>query len=493
MNNNRILVVSCLLACLLACLTAARPACGGQLHVGAASVDITPSEPVAVSGQFHLRIARKVESPVTANVIALESRQGARLLDLAIMVSCDVVYIPTEVLRLVRQTVSRRLPGFDTSKIFLNGTHTHTAPVLLGGKYKIPAKGVISVEKYRAIFVDRVAKAIVAAWGARKPGRVSWGLAHAAVACNRRAVYANGSARMYGGTNTREFRGLEGYEDQDVNTLFFWDAAGAMIALAVNVSCPSQEVEGRSTVNADFWHPVRQALRKRYGKKLCVLGWTGAAGDQSPHLMYRKAAEERMRKLRGLTRLEEIARRIVRAVDEAHKVVKDDRHAEAPLVHKVETIHLPMRLVKDAEYAEAKAAVDRARARIAKDPKAADREHRRMKWYEVTVQRFERQKTDHNPTHETELHVLRIGDAVICTNAFELFTDYGIRIKARSKATQTFVVQLVGPGTYIPTAKAVRGGHYSAIVHSSLIGPKGGQALVDRTVTLIDSLWAKPK
>ena len=486
--HNRIPAVSFLLACLLS----SRAAPGAQLHVGTASVDITPAEPVAVSGQFHLRIAREVESPVTANVIALESRQGDRSLDAAVMVSCDVVYIPTEVLRLVRESVGRRLGQFDTSKIFLNGTHTHTGPVLLVDKYKVPAKGVISVEKYRALFVDRVAKAIVDAWQGRKPGRVSWGLGHAAVACNRRAVYANGSARMYGATNTRDFRGLEGYEDQDVNTLFFWDAAGSMIAIAVNVSCPSQEVESRSAVNADFWHPVRQALRKRYGKKLCVLGWTGAAGDQSPHLMYRKAADERMRKLRGLTRLEEIARRIVRAVDEAHEAVKNDRHAEAPLVHKAETIRLPMRLVKPAEYAEAKAAVDRARARIAKDPRAADREYRRMKWYEVTVQRFERQKTDAKPTYEMELHVLRIGDAVVCTNAFELFTDYGIRMKARSKAVQTFVVQLVGPGTYVPTARAVRGGHYSAIVHSSLVGPEGGQALVDRTVALIDSVLAKP-
>jgi len=487
--HNRIPAVSCLLACLLSAWAAP----GAQLHVGTASVDITPAEPVAVSGQFHLRIARKVESPVTAGVIALESRQGDRSLDAAVMVSCDVVYIPTEILRLVRESVGRRLAGFDTSKIFLSGTHTHTGPVLLVDKYKIPAKGVISVEKYRTLFVDRVAKAIVDAWKARKPGRVSWGLGHAAVACNRRAVYANGSARMYGATNAREFRGLEGYEDRDVNTLFFWNASGTLIAVAVNVSCPAQEVESRSTVNADFWHPVRQALRKRYGKKLCVLGWIGAAGDQSPHLMYRKAADERMRKLRGLTRLEEIARRIVRAVDEAHEAVKNDRHADVPLVHKAETVRLPMRLVKPAEYAEAKAAVDRARAQIAKNPKAADREHRRMKWYEVTVQRFERQKTDPKPTYEMELHVLRIGDAVVCTNAFELFTDYGIRMKARSKAVQTFVVQLVGPGTYVPTARAVRGGHYSAIVHSSLVGPEGGQALVDRTVKLIDALWAKPR
>jgi hypothetical protein len=95
-----------------------------------------------------------------------------------------------------------------------------------------------------------------------------------------------------------------------------------------------------------------------------------------------------------------------------------------------------------------------------------------MRWYGRTVERFEAQKDDPNPMHEMELHVLRIGDAVICTNQFELFTDYGIQIMGRSKALQTFVVQLVGDGTYLPTERAVRGGSYSAIVHSSLVGPK---------------------
>jgi hypothetical protein len=50
----------------------------------------------------------------------------------------------------------------------------------------------------------------------------------------------------------------------------------------------------------------------------------------------------------------------------------------------------------------------------------------------------------------------------------------------------------VGPGGYLPTEKAVRGGHYSAVVHSSLVGPEGGKVLVDRTVKVIHSLWAGP-
>ena len=101
------------------------------------------------------------------------------------------------------------------------------------------------------------------------------------------------------------------------------------------------------------------------------------------------------------------------------------------------------------------------------------------------------QQENPDPVLETEVHVLRIGDAVICTNPFELYTDYGIRIQARSKALQTFTVQLAGPGHYLPTAEAIQGGGYSAIPQSCPIGPEGGQLLVDRTVELIDKIFSK--
>jgi hypothetical protein len=311
------------------------------------------------------------------------------------------------------------------------------------------------------------------------------------VAYNRRAAYADGSARMYGKTDVSEFRHLEGYEDHDVNTLFFWNREGRLIAMAVNVPCPAQEVESRSVINADFWHPVRQALRARYGQELCVLGWTGASGDQSPRPMYRRVADDRMRRLRGLDRLEEIARRVVRAVDDAYEAVQRDRHEDVCLVHRVETLRLPMRMVTAAEHAQAQAAVREAARQIEENDNAADREYRRMKWYEKTVERFDRQRIDPDPAHEVELHVVRIGDAVICTNPFELFTDYGIRIQGLSPAVQTFVVQLAGPGSYLPTERAVQGGHYSAVVHSSLVGPEGGDVLVNRTVETIQSLWGE--
>ena len=47
-----------------------------ELYIGRAVADITPELPVALMGQFNLRIADTIETPLTANVIALESRDG---------------------------------------------------------------------------------------------------------------------------------------------------------------------------------------------------------------------------------------------------------------------------------------------------------------------------------------------------------------------------------------------------------------------------------
>src|ERR1019366_5222595 len=180
-----------------------------------AQPNCTSALPVALDGQFNLRIAKTAETPLTANVMALESREGNRSLNLAIMVSYDLVGIPDELLGMVRQEVLKQLPELDARKLFLNATHTHTAPVLKNDlassfRYPIPKDGVLQVEEYGRFFAQRVAEAIVKAWNSRRPGSVTWGLSHAAVAYNRRAVYAqklptpgafsDGTARMYGET-----------------------------------------------------------------------------------------------------------------------------------------------------------------------------------------------------------------------------------------------------------------------------------------------------
>lgn len=455
----------------------------GELNIGAVSIDMTPPLPVSLDGQMRLRIAEEVQSPLTAGIVVLENVDGD-FKNVSVWVSLELVVITEKLKNMIEERIETLIPDIDARKLIINATHTHTGPSTRIGNFILP-EGVRSIEETLEFITQKVSEGIFQAWKYRKPGSVSWGLGQAKLAVNRRAVYYDGSARMYGDTDLPEFRGLEGPEDHDLNVLFFWDENEQLIATCINVSCPAQEVEGRSAINADFWYPVREQLRERFGEELVVLGWIGAAGDQSPHLMYGRVGEERMRELRGLTRLEELARRIVVSVEDVYDVVQTDKHSDIKLIHKLKTLKLPKRLVTVDALNEAKSAIEE----IESDTERRITNYRRIKWHQAIIDRYEQQQLNPDQTYDVEIHLIRLGEVVICTNPFEMFTEYGIRMKARSPAVQTFVVQLVGGGTYLPTMEAVRGGHYSAIIQSNQVGPEGGDILVEETVRGIDEIW----
>ena len=430
---------------------------------------------------MHTRIGRTVESPVQANALAMESRSGDEVLDQAIFVASGVVYIPPHISARAREVLAEQIPDFDVQKLILSGTHTHTGPVMLEGKYSILDDDVMLPKEYSEYFAQRIAEAATAAWNNRIAAKAGWGMGDAVIGYNRRSYFEDGHGQMYGDISIDTFRGIEGPEDHAVESLFFWDENDQLIASAINIVCPAQEVEGRSEVNADFWHPVRESLKKKYGDGLVVLGWIGAAGDQSPHIRYRKAAEDRMRRLRGLDRLDEIARRIVRAWEESYEGAQKEKFDDIPMVHVVKPIELPRRLVTEKEYNDLQQEIET----YSKDPKNS----RRVVWSQAALRRYERQQEGPLEPYIMELHALRLGDIAITTNDFELYTQYGIQMKSKSKALHTFVIQLAGPGTYVATPEAIAGGGYSAIVQSNEVGSEGGQVLVDETVAAVNTLW----
>lgn len=306
-------------------------------------------------------------------------------------------------------------------------------------------KNVLKVKEYGDFFLNRVVDAAVYAWQTREPGGLSWGLGQAVVGYNRRAFYSNGHSAMYGNTDDPRFQNIEGSEDHGLELLFFWNEQNKLTGIVVNVACPAQETAEESFVSADFWHEVREEIHKRYGKETFVLPQCAAAGDQSPHLLWRKKAEQIMIQRKGISRRREIAHRILRGIDEVFPFAKTDIKKRMVFKHQVIHMRLPMTAQKLPTFYD----------------------------------------TDPSPV---EVHIVRLGDVAIATNPFELFLDYGIRIKARSKAILTLLVQLCSQNSgYLPTEKAVRGGGYSA--ERYIVGPEGGTVLVDETVKWINTMW----
>jgi hypothetical protein len=278
--------------------------------------------------------------------------------------------------------------------------------------------------------------------------------------------------------------------------LCFYDSQKRLKAAALTLPTTAQ-CEGGSKVSADFWHEVRRLIQQRHGQDVCVLGFCAPAGDQTPRPQVRKRSEQRMCEIRGLNYSQEIGRRIANTFEDVAAVIAKDIRADVPLVHRVEQIELPARIVTDAEYAVAEKVCGEIDAKQSR----AKSDHWTRAFYGLVAERYLAQQKGESKTFEMELHVLRLGDVAIATNPFELFLDYGVQIEARSPAVQTFLIQLATSGQkhayYVPTPRAVAGGaldenpftNYSATVMSNMVGPEGGQVLVDRTVEAIQRLW----
>jgi hypothetical protein len=308
---------------------------------------------------------------------------------------------------------------------------------------------------------------------------------------------------MYGKTDDPEFSHVEGYEDHSVNILCTWDMEHRLTGLVVNVACPSQISECSYLLSADYWHETRQELRRRLGADIHILAQASAAGDQSPHLLLSKAAEERMWRLMGRTQREDLAVRIADAVTGALPYMEKEIDWQPVLMHSVETINLPRRLLtkQDVEAADAEAAqwrkeYEKLLSDFEDHPeerqplewyKWLTQDYRIMRWNEAVAKRYDLQKDE--PLMLVELHALRIGDIAMAVNPFEYYLDFGMQIKAHSRAVQTFVVQLAGAGTYLPTERAITGRSYGAVAASTPVGPEGGRKLAELTVDAINTLF----
>jgi len=157
------------------------------------------------------------------------------------------------------------------------------------------------------------------------------------------------------------------------------------------------------------------------------------------------------------------------------------------LRHIVKDISLPRRMITDAEAAEVREELAKLEAAEAAAP-VKNRMYSSIYRCKEALERYELQKTQ--PRSRMELHVVRLGETAFAFNPFELFLDFGVRMRARSPAEQTFVVQLShGNSSYLPTERAVAGKSYGAGVYDNKVGPEGGQVLVEETLALLKELW----
>ena len=484
----------------------------GELRIGWDNQDITPARPVELIGQYYQRISRRVRDPLSVTALAMEQRTSAGTAA-AVMVSGDLLFITRDLQQEVRECIGSQAPGLDPKMVLINGTHIHSGPAYFAPfRWWKPAAQVMPPDEIRALWRDRITRAVVNAWNARRPAGVSDARVYAAAGFCRRTLHADGRAVMYGDPGQTDFVGMEAGHDHAVQMLFTWDDREALTGVIVNVPCPSQVLEARYVVSADFFGELRARIRKTYGPQVQMLAQVSAAGNQSPRDLPAQRHDDV--NYWDESGVRAIARRLEHAVAEGYASARECIERAPVLKHMVRDIALPVRRASTREYRGAAAEVKRLSARYADaetasrhlyarfvaDMHAGEKKKRhgpfdnkeldfvQLENAQAVIQRFDAQ--DGTPAFPVELHAVRVGDCAFVTNPFELYLDYGQIIQARSRAKRTFVVQLTGDAAgYLPTQRAVAGGGYGALIINGHVGPDGGQALVDASVRAIQSLW----
>ena len=499
-----------------------------HLRIGWAEESLVPAKRVRLAGQFFERISDHVESPISVTAMAVEACGDA-----LILASVDIVGVDRALLALIRKKFAELTGEVDPLKLVVSATHTHTSlevradadeedrkngifqnsvsvleEFLPAGKLytpKVTADDTVLGAKEGAVFVaEKVALAAKRAWVNRAEAMYANEFGRAPVGMCRRACYDDGSAKMWGDTNTANFVALEGGNDSGIELLYTFDREKKLTGVVANLTCPAQILEQRSFISADFWGRTKALLREKLGQHIFLLGLCGAAGDQCPRDLVRwvdpetpiddpnvkrpylikRKADPSMYDISGCNRAgKRIANEILSVYEEI-----TDWQAEPVFVHKAIELNLPLRKATETEYREAVRQIEYYVEKNREKAQFDFEDNARMHVYAGTILRYRQQQ--YTETFPIEYHVIRLGDIAITTNPFELFLDYGNRIKARSYAQQTFIVQLCcGCDGYLPTEKAEQGGHYSAYISSGNVGHEGGDLLVRNTIHEINTLF----
>ncbi len=491
-----------------------------KLMIGWSEADITPDslgKNIPLYGQYYARIATGIHSRLKTVAVAVVSGNES-----FINVSIDNVGVPSQFVDAVRKKVAELESGIDTSKIIINAIHTHSAPSLYfdvesdawkktvrvgASDWEAIKDQILSANEYAAFAIPVVSENIVKAWRSRKPGGIAKAFGNARIGHCRRAVYDNGKAEMYGDTTRPDFIGMEAGEDTGIEMLFTCDEQGKKTGMLLNVACPSQNMESTYVVSSDFAGATRELLKQEYGEDFCTIYQISPAGCQSPRDLVRHyTTEPDFWHADGVPVL---ADRLLTAVKTA--VLSEIDYAPV-LKSIVVPVSLPRRRASYTEYKAAQAELARLTAIMPEDkafeafcaethanekidgpgPYDSKLHHYVLiKNEQAVITRYEDQ--DETPCFTFDMNVIRLGDIAIANNPFELYLHYGQNIKARSKAFQTFLIQLAGGANlhagYLPSPEGEKFGGYGGLIINGQVGHDGGYKLCDITVEAINNLF----
>ncbi|MFM8574197.1 MAG: neutral/alkaline non-lysosomal ceramidase N-terminal domain-containing protein, partial [Pirellula sp.] len=254
---NRLAIAFSLILSLFSATNSLESTRAQDWHVGAAKIDITPEEPVRLSGYAsRMRPADGIEDRLSARALVMSptaqaGKAGEEGLssDSLVIVSIDAIGISAVMTEKVLEKVLPKLK-IPRSRIVFCTTHSHTAPHLDGlipnlFGVAMPEAEQQAMLRTTQMNIDRIAQVILDASKKLSPGKVEYGLGRAEFAINRRML----KDKQWVGIGTVD----EGPVDRNVRVLRIVDQQGKLIAVSYQYACHSTSISpDENKISADW-------------------------------------------------------------------------------------------------------------------------------------------------------------------------------------------------------------------------------------------------
>ncbi len=392
--------------------------------IGIAEVNYTPDVGMDMAGNYRGDdyASRGIHDPLYAKAVVAANEKGEKVA----LLTVDICYIPKESIELMRDYIASN-STIKGENVMITATHTHSGPVAELNAPK--AKDYLTKAASAVVNADKDLKPTVLSVGRSKEDRVSH---------NRRLKCKDGTTHMCWEKFEPGFV-IEpwGPIDPELITLSIAQE-GKPTGVIVNFACHATTLTGNNWLySADYPGYLGESIRRVKGKEYMPIFFNGCSGNVT-QVDYRVGFPDtyqecqRIGYILGVSALEAInsekpiASDVVAVSKEMvpvkHMTITDEQFAWAQaIMKKVEREGMPPLQadgIPDAQYA--------------KD------------WLDM---RSHQDKVD-----SLEVMVVRIGDAAFVGLPGEMFTEFGMEIKAKSPCKNTMVMGLTNDEKgYFPT------------------------------------------
>ena len=444
---------------------------------GAATSNITPPLGMEIVGNFAPRpIAKHVHDELHVRCLVLDD--GTTKLAFAV---ADTISLGRDVWDEAKKKLEAAT-GIPAANMMFSGTHTHSSVSAITNKDP-------SLD-YRSFIISRVVDGVRRALKNLEPARIAWGSGEVPQhVFNRRWLLKEGvtNDNPFGGKDRAvmnpssllrpRLAGPAGPTNPEVFCVSVQATDGRQIALMANYWLHYVGGVNKEDLSADYFGEFCRRIEEKAGVPCVGILANGPCGDVNNNDYSGKTPSV---KREPYEKIKLVAGDLAQEVLRVRETLK---HQDwVPLKAAASDLELAVRRPTPEMIAWAEGVLAK--------PKDSAPTHRLEQPYAERTLAARDAKPD---TIQAVIQAFRIGDLGIASIPFEVFTEIGLEIKARSPFADTFTIELAnGSNGYLPTPKHHDLGGYETWLGTNRVEREASAKITARALEMLERVHTAP-